>query len=78
MTKIEKSSKDKVGRKGNVSLNSTDNVAVPSQNLHMDPKGLSSFRGKGVYIAQGDKVTIRGTGGKGSSTKARKQTATWF
>ena len=78
MTTLEKASKDKVGRKGNVSLNKTDNVAVPPQNLHMDPKGLSSFRGKGVYIAQGDNVTIQGTGGKGSSTKARKQTATWF
>ena len=78
MTKIEKSSKDKVGRKGSVSLNSSDNVAVPPQNLHIDPKGKSSFRGKGVYIAQGDNVTIQGTGGKGSSTKARKQTATWF
>ena len=29
-------------------------------------------------IATGDKVTVRSTGGKGSSTKARKQTATWF
>ena len=44
MTKLEKASKDKVGRKGSVSLNKTDNVVVPSQNLHMDPKGLSSFR----------------------------------
>ena len=78
MTKIEKASKDKVGKKGSVSLNKTDNVSVPSQNLHIDPKGASSFRGKGVYIAKGDKVTIQGTGGKGSSTKARKQTATWY
>ena len=59
MTKLEKASKDKVGRKGSVSLNKTDNVVVPSQNLHMDPKGLSSFRGKGVYIAQGDKNEIK-------------------
>ena len=72
MTKIEKSSKDKVGRKGSVSLNKTDNVAVPPQNLHIDPKGLSSFRGKGVYIAQGDTVDVKGTG------KARKQKATWY
>ena len=72
MTKIEKASKDKVGRKGSVSLNKTDSVAVPPQNLHIDPKGASSFRGKGVYIAQGDTVDVKGTG------KARKQKATWF
>ena len=53
-------------------------IKVPSQNLEIDPRGISSFRGNGVYIATGDKVTVRSTGGKGSSTKARKQTATWF
>ena len=67
-----------VGRKGKVSTTKADALPIPSQNLHIDPKGKSSFRGKGVYIAQGDNVTIQGTGGKGSSTKARKQTATWF
>ena len=72
MTKIEKASKYTVGRKGSVSLNKTDSVAVPPQNLHIDPKGASSFRGKGVYIAQGDTVDVKGTG------KARKQKATWF
>jgi hypothetical protein len=72
MTKLEKASKDTVGRKGSVSLNKTDSVAVPSQNLHIDPKGASSFRGKGVYIAQGDTVDVKGTG------KARKQKATWY
>ena len=72
MTKLEKASKDKVGKKGSVSLNKTDNVSVPSQNLHIDPKGASSFRGKGVYIAQGDTVDVKGTG------KARKQKATWY
>ena len=72
MTKLEKASKDKVGRKGSVSLNKTDSVAVPPQNLHIDPKGASSFRGKGVYIAQGDTVDVKGTG------KARKQKATWY
>ena len=72
MTKLEKASKDTVGRKGSVSLNKTDSVAVPSQNLRIDPKGASSFRGKGVYIAQGDTVDVKGTG------KARKQKATWF
>ena len=75
MTKLEKASKDKVGRKGDVSLNKTDNVAVPSQNLHMDPKGLSSFRGKGVYIAQGDKNEIKGTR---RMLKSKDKTVTWF
>ena len=59
-------------------LGKTKSIPIPSQNLHIDPRGKTSFRGKGVYIAQGDNVTIQGTGGKGSSTKARKQTATWF
>ena len=67
-----------VGRKCKVSTTKTDKLPIPPQNLHIDPKGKSSFRGKGVYIAQGDKVTIQGTGGKGTSTKARKQTATWY
>ena len=47
-------------------------VAVPSQNLEIDPRGKSSFRGKGVYIATGDKCTVKGTGA------ARKQTAKWY
>ena len=53
-------------------------IKIPSQNLEIDPRGRSSIRGAGVYVATGDKVTVRSTGGKGSSTKARKQTATWF
>ena len=47
-------------------------ISIPSQNLKMDPRGLSSFRGKGVYVATGDKVTVNGT-------KTRKPVkATWF
>ena len=75
MTKIEKASKYTVGRKGSVSLNKTDNVVVPSKNLHMDPKGLSSFRGKGVYIAQGDKNEIKGTR---RMLKSKDKPVTWF
>ena len=75
MTKIEKSSKDKVGRKGSVSLNSSDNVSVPPQNLHIDRKGVSSFRGKGVYIAQGDKNEIKGTR---RMLKSKDKTVTWY
>ena len=48
------------------------NVEIPSQNLEIDPRGRSSIRGAGVYVATGDKVTVKGTG------KARKQTATWY
>ena len=75
MTKIEKASKDTVGRKGSVSLNKTDSVAVPSQNLHIDPKGLSSFIGKGVYIAQGDKNEIKGSK---RMIKSKDKTVSWF
>ena len=47
-------------------------ISVPSRNLEMDPRGLSSFRGRGVYVATGDKVTVKGT-------KTRKPVkATWF
>ena len=53
-------------------LKGGNKISVPSQNLEIDPRVKSSFRGKGVYIATGDKVTVRGTG------KARKKTATWF
>ena len=75
MTKLEKASKDTVGRKESVSLNKTDSVAVPSQNLHIDPKGLSSFRGKGVYIAQGDKNEVKGTS---RMLKSKSKTVTWY
>ena len=47
-------------------------IEIPSQNLHMDPRGKSSFRAKGDYDAQGDTETVKGTG------KARKQKATWY
>ena len=50
-------------------------VKIPSQNLEMDPRGLSSFRGKGVYIAQGDKNEIKGTR---RMLKSKDKTVTWF
>ena len=53
-------------------LGKTTSLSIPSQNLHIDPRGKTSYRAKGSYIAQGEKVTVKGTG------KARKQTATWF
>ena len=53
-------------------LGKTKSVPIPSQNLHIDPRGKTSYRAKGSYVAQGEKVTVKGTG------KARKQTATWI
>ena len=74
MTKTMQDKSATIVRKGTVPLTSTKNVENPAEqeNLEMDPKGLSSFRGKGVYIAQGDKVTVKGT------KTRKKQTATWF
>ena len=57
---------------GYAPLGKDKKIAIPSQNLHIDPKGESSFRGKGVYIGKGYPVDVKGTG------KARKQKATWF
>jgi len=50
-------------------------IEIPSQNLHMDPRGKSSFRAKGVYIAQGDNVEVKGTK-RMLATKSKK--ATWY
>ena len=74
MTKIMQDKSATIVRKGTVPLTSTKNIQNPAEqeNLEMDPKGLSSFRGKGVYIGKGYTVDVKGTG------KARKQKATWF
>ena len=53
-------------------LGNTESIPIPSQDLNINPRGETSYRAKGSYIAQGEKVTVKGTG------KARKQTATWF
>ena len=65
-----------IGRKGKISTTKTDPLAIPSQNLHIDPKGKSSFRGKGVYIATGDTVTVKGTKAFRADKKPVK--ATWY
>ena len=57
-------------------LGKTQNVAIPPQNLAIDPRGKSSFRGKGVYIAQGDTVTVKGTKALRADKKPVK--ATWY
>ena len=72
MTKTTPASKMTEGRKGKVSLNKTHSLPIPSQNLHIDPKCQTSYRAEGSYIAQGDKVTVKGT------KTRKKQTATWF
>ena len=33
----------------------TKSVPIPSQNLHIDPRGKTSYRAGGSYIAQGEK-----------------------
>ena len=49
-------------------------IEIPEQNLEMDPRGKSSFRGKGVYIATGNVADVK--------TKAmlseKKKTAKWY
>ena len=50
-------------------------IKIPSQNLEIDPRGKSSFRAKGVYIATGDKVTVKGTR---AMLKSKSKTATWI
>jgi len=57
-------------------LGKEQSVAVPPQNLAIDPRGKSSFRGKGVYIAQGDTVAVKGTKAIRADKKPVK--ATWY
>ena len=56
-------------------LGKTTSVPIPSQNLHMDPRGLTSFRGKGVYIGKGYTADVKGTR---RMLKSKNKTATWF
>ena len=51
-------------------------IEVTSQNLEIDPRGKSSFRGKGVYVATGDKVDVRGT--KAMRKEKKPVKATWY
>ena len=50
-------------------------IKVPSQNLEIDPRGKSSFRGKGVYIATGDVAEVKGTK---AMLPEKKKTAKWY
>ena len=50
-------------------------IEIPSQNLAIDPRGKSSFRGRGVYVAQGDNVEVKGTK-RMLASKSNK--ATWY
>jgi len=76
MTKVVKASKETVGKKGTVTLNQSQSFAIPPQNLAIDPRGKSSFRGKGVYISTGDTVTVKGTKALRADKKPVK--ATWY
>ncbi len=51
-------------------------IKIPSQNLEIDPRGKSSFRGKGVYVATGDTVDVRGT--KAIRKEKKPVKATWY
>ena len=57
-------------------LGKEQSVAVPPQNLAIDPRGQSSFRGKRDYIAKGDTVTVKGTKALRADKKPVK--ATWY
>ena len=50
-------------------------IEIPSQNLAIDPRGKSSFRAKGSYIAQGDNVEVKGNK-RMLASKSKK--ATWY
>ena len=50
-------------------------VQIPDQNLEIDPRGKSSFRGKGVYIATGDVTEVKGTK---RMLAEKKKEATWY
>ena len=50
-------------------------ISIPDQNLIKDPRGKSSFRGRGVYVAQGDTTEVKGTK-RMLASKSKK--ATWF
>ncbi len=77
MTKTMQDKSSTIVRKGTVPLTSTKNVDNPAEqaNLEMDPKGLSSFRGKGVYIGKGYTADVKGTR---RMLKSKNKTATWF
>ena len=57
-------------------LGKEQSVAIPPQNLAIDPRGKSSFRGKGVYISQVATVTVKGTKAFRADKKPVK--ATWY
>ena len=40
-------------------LGKIKSVPIPSQNLHIDPRGQTSYRAKGSYIAQGETIALK-------------------
>ena len=57
-------------------LGKTKSLPIPSQNLHIDPRGKTSYRAEGSYIAQGETVTVKGTRAIRKDKKPVK--ATWY
>jgi hypothetical protein len=61
MTKEGKGYNQKIFTNKDGYLKGGNKIEVPSQNLEIDPRGKTSFRARGSYIATGDKVKVRGT-----------------
>ena len=50
-------------------------MAVPSQNIEVDPRSKTTADGAFNYIPTGDKAEVRGTK---RMLKDKKKTATWY
>ena len=50
-------------------------IAVPSQNIEVDPRSKTTADGAFNYIPTGDKAEVRGTK---RMLKDKKKTATWY
>jgi len=50
-------------------------MAVPSQNVEIDPRSKTTADGSFNYIPAGDKAEVRGTK---RMLKNKKKTATWY
>ena len=50
-------------------------VAVPEQNIEVDPRSKTTADGSFNYISAGDKAEVRGTK---RMLKDKKKTATWY
>ena len=53
----------------------TKEVAIPEQNLEIDPRSKTTADGSFNYLPTGDKEKVRGTK---RMLKDKKKTATWY